>query len=664
MEFTIESKTSFLIHHMAQSALKSPIGFPLFWETGANPNQEWAQWFSTFKLAVMAKENLKVDKLLRTKPTPADLFYPAMPSLEEPRPNETKEELRKRDIRNQRRKVDWENECKTIEFRGPYVDRYPWDEADTKIKSLLYLPIGQEGTRQFHQNNPHTNIDTCSTYEFAHELAITFTKPRNTTYDRFQIINARQEPHESLETFYSRLRELGAKAAFGAVEQDLVKDFSIGKMNNTAIQMELLSEMRTPAQALNYALARERGQQNQKEILRGNNSNWNTTVAHLSARKTKPAILPTPQNTKQYPQCWRCGGSFTPNHNNNCPAKISQWNICKKQGHVAKMCRSQIPSLPKIRGQNQQRQFQKTRNVKNITEEEEETIAPPLEEEEDEETIDPEPTMYITELMEDWNKINLIERDFKETKNWDINNRTPRGEILIQTTINKTHKLDWLAETRSPRSFIDIKTANEILQNNNKMNMEPYNGQMKFKCFNNQDIPIIGQIHMELHSGSWTAKHCNILVVKHGSQQNEGKKILNINENIVEQNITKWIFKKYPHLCKRLGRSKNHIAKSTMKQEKTPTQHKGRRVPLHLVEKVENELQKLIEDKQIIRLEKCPDDLFISPVVITLKKDKSIKIALDSKELNKAIHKNKYQMQSIDHLTDSLAMQIASNKNN
>ena len=95
-----------------------------------------------------------------------------------------------------------------------------------------------------------------------------------------------------------------------------------------------------------------------------------------------------------------------------------------------------------------------------------------------------------------------------------------------------------------------------------------------------------------------------------------------------------------------------------------PTQHKGRRVPLHLVEKVEHELQKLIEDKQIIRLEKCPDDLLISPVVITVKKDKSIKIALDSKQLNKAIPKNKYQMQSIDHLTDSLAMQIASNKNN
>ena len=423
---------------MAHSAsLKSPIGVTLFWESGANPGQEWAQCFFNIKPAVMAKENLKVDKLLRTKPTPADLFYPAMPSLEDTRPNDSEEEARKRDIRNQRRKIDWENECKTTEFRGTYVDRYPWDEADTKIHSFLYLPTGQDGTRIYHQNNPHTKIDTCSTYEFAHELSIIFTKPRNTTYDRFQIINARQEPHESLETFYSRIRQLAAKAPFGAVEQDPVKDFLIGEMNNTAIQMELLSEMRTPAQALNYTLAPERGQQNQKEIIRGNSSNWNTTLAHLFASKTKPAILPTP-NTKQYPQCLRCGGSFTPNHNNNCPAKISQRNICKKPGHFAKMFRSQIPPLPENRGQYQQRQQQQTRNVTNINEEDNHTIASPLEEEEDKlETIDPEPTMYITELMEDWNKINLIERDFKDIRNHDLNNTTPQGEIIIQTTLKK-----------------------------------------------------------------------------------------------------------------------------------------------------------------------------------------------------------------------------------
>ena len=46
-----------------------------------------------------------------------------------------------------------------------------------------------------------------------------------------------------------------------------------------------------------------------------------------------------------------------------------------------------------------------------------------------------------------------------------------------------------------------------------------------------------------------------------------------------------------------------------------------------------------MNDKQIIRLEKCPDDVYISPVVITVKKDKSVKLALDSKKLNKAIQK-------------------------
>ena len=101
------------------------------------------------------------------------------------------------------------------------------------------------------------------------------------------------------------------------------------------------------------------------------------------------------------------------------------------------------------------------------------------------------------------------------------------------------------------------------------------------------------------------------------------------------------------------------MAKSTFKEIFTPTQHKGRRVQLHLLERVEQELEKLIEDKQIIRLEKCSDENFISPVVITFKKDKSIKTALDSKELNDATHKNKYQMQSIDHPIDEVASYIS-----
>ena len=149
------------------------------------------------------------------------------------------------------------------------------------------------------------------------------------------------------------------------------------------------------------------------------------------------------------------------------------------------------------------------------------------------------------------------------------------------------------------------------------------------------------------------------------SAQKKPGKTINIITNIqTEKNIIKWIFQKYPHLCTRLGRSKNHIAKSIFKSQYKPSQHKGRRVPLHLLDKVGQELQNLIDEKQIIKLDKCSDELFISSVVITVKKDKTVKIALDSKKLNDAIHKNKYQMQSIDHLMDSVAVFISEKKTN
>ena len=67
----------------------------------------------------------------------------------------------------------------------------------------------------------------------------------------------------------------------------------------------------------------------------------------------------------------------------------------------------------------------------------------------------------------------------------------------------------------------------------------------------------------------------------------------------------------------------------------------------------------MLDEKHIIKLSSCPDKYFISPTVITVKKDQTIKLALDSKMLNKAIHKNKYQMPNIDTLIESISQQIS-----
>ena len=122
----------------------------------ANPPTEWQTWLATFKMAVMAQHNLEVEKLLRLKPSRTELFYSTMPTLEDEFEKETQVEARQREQRSKKRRVDWENECKIIETKSPTVDRIPWDEADMKVKSLIYRSLGSEACRTFHQRNPHT----------------------------------------------------------------------------------------------------------------------------------------------------------------------------------------------------------------------------------------------------------------------------------------------------------------------------------------------------------------------------------------------------------------------------------------------------------------------------------------------------------------------------
>ena len=106
-------------------------------------------------MAIMARDSIEVDKLLRLKPQPTDFFYPTLPTHEEFE-GETHDDARNREQRNERRRVNFENECKVFERKIELKDRISWEEADTKVKSLIYLSHEAEVRRTYHQKNPHT----------------------------------------------------------------------------------------------------------------------------------------------------------------------------------------------------------------------------------------------------------------------------------------------------------------------------------------------------------------------------------------------------------------------------------------------------------------------------------------------------------------------------
>ena len=69
-----------------------------------------------------------------------------------------------------------------------------------------------------------------------------------------------------------------------------------------------------------------------------------------------------------------------------------------------------------------------------------------------------------------------------------------------------------------------------------------------------------------------------------------------------------------------------------LKQGHYPVKQKARPIPLHLQEDVGRELEKLIKTGHLEKVKNVDEDCFVSPVIITVKNDKSLKIALDSKK--------------------------------
>ena len=97
------------------------------------------------------------------------------------------------------------------------------------------------------------------------------------------------------------------------------------------------------------------------------------------------------------------------------------------------------------------------------------------------------------------------------------------------------------------------------------------------------------------------------------------------------------ISKTFKQLFFRIGKIKNQTKITHFHEPLKPIQLKGRRVPLHLLDSVKSELYRLKSEERIKKLKNCDEDRFISPIVITCKKDKSIKLVLDSKISNKQI---------------------------
>ena len=82
------------------------------------------------------------------------------------------------------------------------------------------------------------------------------------------------------------------------------------------------------------------------------------------------------------------------------------------------------------------------------------------------------------------------------------------------------------------------------------------------------------------------------------------------------------------------GRTKYHKIHARLHGGAVIKQQKGRRVPIQIQEAVKKEIKRLLQEGHIVKAGEIKEYVFLQPTVITVKKDRSVKIALDARELN------------------------------
>ena len=541
-------------------------------------------------------------------------------------------------------------------------------EAEQTLISNLYLCLGERGQDELHNRKPHLDLATTRYPRVLDEFEIVFRKERNETFETYQLLSRKQRDGETLEEFHSVLSGLAARCSLGALERRALRDVFIVNMSNKEAQTELCRSTKTPDEVYRIALSYERGDKYAKSY---KVSGGGLTAAPAGSLKIKAEPISAIRGGYRRPfqrggrgfgrggtrgrggaadrKCYNCDQSgFTPNHIPKCPARNATCNFCKKNGHYERTCRGR-------RSANRGR-------VGMINEDD---------------TDGGIAQDYPEESASNYgSSVGWVTDSKAPAHGWDSDSSTEYVVMSIRRKektelrvagaklalrINGKATQAWI-DSGSPISTFTIGELKRTLGTANVQlkPLDPKDDQ--FRDYGNNPLKFLGKMQVTLHSNGWTCSAdiniiggCRPSIIGRDlmsalglmlvqAPSTEGVNSIHSKEGTVstDNDLDDWqthFSKQFQHLFRRVGRIRNYKVQADFFKNLTPIQQKGRRVPITLQEKVNKEIDKLLEQGHIQKLEECSDNYFVSPIVITVKKDGSVKLALESRELNKQVHK-------------------------
>ena len=491
-----------------------------------------------------------------------------------------------------------------------------WNTVEKEVQEDFIWGVGPEAIYQITRAEYKTEPDTIPIDKLIKLFNQYYLPKRNIYHNRGDFFWAKQLDTETPEDFWRRLIDIEKECSFeGMTSEELLISKFMNSITDKKLRDKLMKQPKADMKKTIELIKQDTYDRKHKK---------NTIPEALISKQIKEEPIQRverdwKQKPKQQQQQRKCRFCDAPNWNSlhKCPAKLVNCNKCGKKGHYAKVCNS---------GQR----------IKHIKE--------PVIQEQSESEPESESSSSINHIKE----IKKIEEK--------------HDHFTMTVKINGSPK-KFIVDTGSPVTIMPMDK--KIL---NTKDIQKINN--RYQDINKNEVKFLGKIMVETEYENNKPK-LPILITERtdvtpliGMDWLKQFRLTIGNIRLAENNQSEHdkIFKRFHALFNTNETIKNTEVKIQLKPGHTPTKQKARPIPLHLQDDVENEIKRLIKTGHLEKIQNVDEDCFVSPVVITVKKDKTVKIALDSRKLNDSCIKMRPHMPNMEELINQISNKITSDR--